>query len=98
MINGQPLTLSIPNVTEDFQNLYSFPSSSLQPVTVTTGVPTAVTDVSARTEPCVTPSLELVSALLDIKAGAVRPSVKLALMEMDANRNVSARMVLSVIM
>ncbi|TMS08541.1 Multiple epidermal growth factor-like domains protein 10 [Larimichthys crocea] len=46
------------------------------PVTVTTGVPTAVTDVSARMERCVTQSLEPVFALLDTEAGAVRPSVK----------------------
>lgn len=84
------------NVTEDQKNLYSFPSFSLQLVTVTTGVPTAVTDVSARTEHCVTPSLEPVSALLDTEVGAVRPSVKWAPMEMDANRNVNARMVLPV--
>lgn len=61
-------------------------------MTVTIGVPTAVTDVSARTKHCVTPSLELVSAVLDTEAGAVRPSVKWAPMVMDANRNANARM------
>lgn len=45
-------------------------------VTVITGVPTAVTDVSARMELCVTLSLELVSAVLDTEVGAVRRRVK----------------------
>lgn len=61
-------------------------------VTVTTGVLTAVTDVSARMVHCVTPSLEPVSALQDTEAGAVRPSVKWAPMETDASRNASVRM------
>lgn len=67
-------------------------------MTVTTGVPTAVTDVSARTELYVIPSPELVSALLDIGAGGVRQTVKWAPTEMDANRNANARMVLPVTM
>lgn len=85
-------TCDMCHVKQDKLNLDSFPSSSPQLVTVTIGVLTAVTDVSARTEHCVTPSQEPVSALLDIEAGAVRPSVKWAPMVTDANRNASARM------
>ena len=73
-------------------------SSHPQLVTVTTGAPTAVTDASARTELCVTPSLEPVSALLDTEAGAVRPSVKWVPMVMDASRNANARTELPVTM
>lgn len=79
-------------VKQDKLNLDSFPSSSPQLVTVTIGVPTAVTDVSARMKHCVTPSLDPVSAVLDTEAGAVRPSVKWGPMVMDANRNANARM------
>lgn len=49
---------------------------SFQLVTMITGVPTAVTDASARMELCVTLSLELVSALLDTEVGAVRCHVQ----------------------
>lgn len=86
------------NVKGGYHNLDSFPLSSVQLVTVTTGALTAATDVSARTELCVTLSLEPVSALLDTEAGAARPTVKWAPMELDANRNASARTVLSVTM
>lgn len=61
-------------------------------MTVATGVPTAVTDVSARTKHCVIQSLEPVSAPLDIEAGAVRLSVKWAPMATDASRTANARM------
>lgn len=86
------MTCAVIHVKHDRLNLDSFPSSSPQLVTVIIGVPTAVTDVSARTERCVTLSREPASALLDTEAGAVRPSVKWAPMGTDANRNANARM------
>lgn len=61
-------------------------------MTVATGVPTAATDVSARTKLCVTPSLEPVSAVPDTEDGVVRKCVRWAPMVMDVSRSASAKM------
>ncbi|MBN3318386.1 MEG10 protein, partial [Atractosteus spatula] len=63
---------------------------------VNTGALTAVTAASVRTEPCVTPFLGHVSALLDSKAGDAKSAVNLGHMGLDASRNASAKMELPV--
>lgn len=62
------------------------------PATVTTGDLTAAAAVSAKTEPCATPSLEPATVRLVSKGGAARSAVTKGHMEMTAIRNVSVRM------
>lgn len=61
-------------------------------MTVTTGVHTVASAVSARMMHYVTPSLEPASVALGTEAGAARPAVKWATMAMDASRNANVRM------
>lgn len=66
------------------------PTQSLQAVRVTSGDPTAVTDVSAVTEPNATRSLAPASALMATRAGAARSPAILAFMAKTAYWSVSA--------
>lgn len=64
---------------------------SMQHVTVVTGVLTAVTGVSVKTERCVTPSRVHVSAQLVTAAGGVRSAASQAPTVTTASRNANAK-------